>query len=116
MEKELVVAIIGFLGTAGSTLAAVKLYFKAKADNESATRHRKQDHEDLDSRVKVLETECRLSKAENEKRFAEGERRFEKQEAKLDRILEGVDSMRQEFSSFKGYVSGLEAARKEARE
>lgn len=113
-DPALVAAIVGFLGTAGSTLAAGKLYFKAKADNESATKHRKADNENLDSRLTVLEKECERVKADCKERFEAGERRFEKQDSKLDMILNGVNSMREEFVNFKGFVNGLEKGRQES--
>ena len=113
MPDSLVVAIISCLAALASCLGAVRLYFKAKADNESATRHRKEDHENMDSRVMVLEENYKRLSIDVEKRFDAGEKRFEKQDLKLDQILQGVNGMQQQFENFKGYVNGLEEARKQ---
>lgn len=113
MPDSLIVAIVSCLAALASCLGAISLYFKAKADNESATRHRKEDYENMDSRVMVLEENYKRLSVDVEKRFDAGEKRFEKQDLKLDQILQGVNGMQQQFENFKGYVNGLEEARKQ---
>lgn len=113
MSHDLLASIIACLAALASCLGAIRLYFKAKADNESATRHRKEDHENMDSRVMVLEENYKRLSIDVEKRFDAGEKRFEKQDMKLDQILQGVNGMQQQFENFKGFVNGLEEARKQ---
>ena len=67
----------------------------------------------MDSRVMVLEENYKRLSVDVEKRFDAGEKRFEKQDLKLDQILQGVNGMQQQFENFKGYVKGLEEARKQ---
>lgn len=114
MDPKLLAALVLCLTSIASLCGVLKIYFKAKADNESATRHRKADNENLDSRLTVLEKECERVKADCKERFEAGERRFEKQDSKLDMILNGVNGMREEFVNFKGFVNGLEKGRQES--
>lgn len=106
MTPELVTAIVACLGSVTSLLGAVKIYLNNKAENKSASTHRKADYDSFSDRLTRIEERQNSYASHCNERFEAGERRFGAQEKKMDDIFVELKNVAKGVSYIQGVLDG----------